>query len=66
MFCCVCHNDLADCTCPDLEERLANINSPHVGLTYCQGYGRYKDLCNCANPDWKMRIGTGTQEVNDG
>lgn len=37
MFCCKCQNDLADCVCPDLAERLEklkNIPQLHIGGDY--------------------------------
>lgn len=31
MWCCKCQNELSECTCPDLKERLENISkSPHL------------------------------------
>lgn len=31
MWCCKCDNDLASCTCPDIEERLNALRgNPHI------------------------------------
>lgn len=37
MYCCKCNNDLADCTCPDLKERLESLKNCeylHIGPGY--------------------------------
>jgi len=53
MFCAKCHNDLSECTCPDLEERLAKLkNSPHFMYKMCRKCGLHYQLCKCEEPDW--------------
>lgn len=33
MYCCQCNNELSECVCPDLKERLDSLaQSPHVHI----------------------------------
>ncbi len=48
MWCSKCQNELRDCECPDIEERLASLaRSPHVALRWCQICNTHADRCNC-------------------
>ena len=51
MFCIKCGHDIASCTCPDIDERLAAIGeSGHVILTFCSGCGAHATRCKCPHP----------------
>ena len=53
MYCMKCGNDLAECTCPDLNERLARVNqSPHVFIQTCKKCGEHHSRCKCEEPDF--------------
>jgi len=53
MFCAKCRNDLADCTCDDIEERLAGLNNaPNFIYKKCRICGKHHDRCKCEKPDW--------------
>jgi len=53
VFCMKCKNDLSQCTCPDLDERLASLNnSPHFIYRKCRKCGKHYDRCKCPIPDW--------------
>lgn len=48
MWCALCHREVRDCVCPDIDERLARLGkSPHLALTYCQSCGRQIERCTC-------------------
>lgn len=53
MFCGICNNDLKDCTCDNLEERLAKLNNT-PGFIYkkCRKCQKHYALCKCEEPDW--------------
>jgi histidinol-phosphate/aromatic aminotransferase/cobyric acid decarboxylase-like protein len=36
MFCCICHNDIPDCICPDIEERLKRIAGGYAAPAIAQ------------------------------
>lgn len=46
MFCIRCQHDVADCTCPDIEERLLAIQT-HVAQAMCTKCGKHVDRCLC-------------------
>lgn len=46
MYCIRCQNDVAYCTCPDIEERLRSIGS-HVVQATCRDCGKHADHCVC-------------------
>jgi hypothetical protein len=49
MFCMKCQQNLEQCTCPDLDERLRNLNRPggHVFIPACPNCGNLKPRCTC-------------------
>lgn len=48
MFCNRCSNDLVRCTCPDIDERLAELRpSPFLALRWCEKCDRHADRCIC-------------------
>jgi len=53
MFCMKCQNDLTDCTCADLNERLASLsNSPNFIYRKCRKCQKHYSQCKCDKPDW--------------
>lgn len=56
-----CQNDLADCTCPDIAERLRKI-SDHGGIVsrWCTVCDRHYSQCKCEHPVWGVRHGGKT------
>ena len=51
MYCIKCNSPLSSCSCPDIEERLAEIGaSGHVILTFCSGCGSHVARCKCPHP----------------
>lgn len=53
MFCCKCNNDLADCTCPDLQERLEKLKeckNLFIGGDYMKRIEKQAD-----NPEKKVQ-----------
>jgi len=53
MFCCKCQNDLSDCICEDLKERLASLNnSPYFIYRKCRKCNLHYSKCKCGEPDW--------------
>ena len=59
MFCGKCQNDLEDCTCPDLAERMAGLGGvgSHVASRWCKACDKHYAACKCDEPDWKLRSG---------
>lgn len=56
MFCTRCQNELIDCECEDIEdrlERLANINS--VVSQWCETCDSHHSRCECDNAEWVIR-----------
>ncbi len=57
MFCTKCQNDLDDCTCPDLAERMRGLSGPG-GFTvarWCGACDQHYAVCRCEVPDWRLR-----------
>ena len=51
MFCVKCNNELAVCTCEDIDERLAGLSDAIV-YRKCLICGRHYARCKCENPVW--------------
>jgi hypothetical protein len=48
MFCVICQNDVGDCTCPDIEERLASLAThPNIAIEFCPTCGAHHARCRC-------------------
>jgi hypothetical protein len=48
-----CKNDLSNCTCDDLEERLSSLkNAPNFIYKMCRNCGKHYARCGCDAPDW--------------
>ena len=52
MWCCKCDNDLGDCTCEDMEERLAGIS--HLAWKRCKTCQKHHARCKCETPVWEI------------
>jgi hypothetical protein len=58
MWCAKCRNDLSDCTCPDIEERLRRAqSSPNLYIPDCPKCGKPRPICKCAEPAARKGIG---------
>lgn len=53
MYCMKCNKHLSQCTCPDLDERLASLNNASNFIyKKCRKCGKHYDRCKCESPDW--------------
>lgn len=53
MFCMICKNDLMDCTCDDLDKRMASLNNdPYFIYKKCRICNKHYKRCKCETPDW--------------
>lgn len=56
MFCAKCQNDLSECTCPDIKERLKKISERNNILTkWCAECDNHYSQCKCKNPSWTIK-----------
>ena len=57
MFCCRCQNDLEDCVCPDLADRMrrASEAGTHVVSRWCGKCDQHYAVCRCEEPTWMLR-----------
>ena len=61
MFCGKCQNDLSECTCPDIDERMASLkNSPYLAFKWCVKCDKHYARCRCAEPEF---IVTGMPKI---
>ena len=55
MWCVKCQKELGDCTCPDINERLASLAaSPHFVYRACLRCGKHYARCKCIEPAWGL------------
>lgn len=53
MWCEICHHDLKDCTCKDLQERLRSVAAGgHFAYKKCAICNMHYSKCKCENPKW--------------
>jgi len=52
MFCAKCQNDLVECKCSDIDERLASIKPKYVIYRACEKCKKHYARCKCKNPIW--------------
>jgi hypothetical protein len=53
MFCVRCRNDLQKCTCPDIDERMADLaGSSHFVYKMCLVCGKHYERCKCSSPQF--------------
>lgn len=58
MWCAKCQNELSECICPDIEERLRSAcEGMNVALTFCKTCGLYYSRCTCGKPDKIIKSG---------
>lgn len=56
MFCMKCQNELFQCTCSDLEERLNSAAADNaLEYRYCTTCGKHYARCKCKNPTWAIK-----------
>jgi len=47
-----------NCTCEDLEERLARLNDiSNLAIRTCKKCDKHYAVCKCKEPDWGVKIG---------
>ncbi len=58
MFCCKCSNDLEDCVCPDLAERMKGLGGAGsaVASRWCSVCDQHYAVCRCEEPNWMLRV----------
>jgi len=57
MVCCRCQNDLSECTCPDLQERLARLtDGGNLAVKWCRACNLSYHKCQCQKPDFVVRF----------
>lgn len=54
MFCGRCNNELEDCLCPDIDERMAKLGAKDGPLVFkaCKTCKKHYARCRCKNPEW--------------
>ena len=58
MWCVTCNNDIADCVCPDISERLAKaFSSPNLAARWCLKCDQHYARCKCETPEWGIKTG---------
>lgn len=58
MFCTICKNELRDCTCPDIEERLRRLQTPdsHVLVPDCPACAKPRAICKCGYMEYHRAV----------
>lgn len=60
MYCCKCQNELFDCTCPDIQERLSAA-AKEIGGSFvyrkCSICNQHYAKCKCQDPKWVLEGG---------
>lgn len=58
MYCMKCNHHVANCTCPDIQERLAGIGGAgtHTAAKFCRKCNQHYARCKCAEPDFFIKI----------
>jgi hypothetical protein len=49
-----CKNDLSDCTCNDLTERLLKVSGDVFVFKMCVKCQKHYAQCKCEVPEWKV------------
>jgi len=52
MFCVKCKNNISQCVCNDIDERLTKLNSSYIIYKMCKICGKHYDRCICEKPDY--------------
>jgi hypothetical protein len=65
MYCAKCQTDVADCTCPGIDESLkAAGKSPYIAMKWCSTCDKHYARCKCENPTFYILTGTNKEEDN--
>jgi len=63
MWCMICNNDLSNCICPDINERLQRAaNSGNVAYHKCIKCNKHYNTCKCDVPE--LVIERGKNNIN--
>ena len=58
MYCKSCQNEVEDCLCKDLNDRMRDASdSEFVMSKWCAKCDSYYTRCYCVEPDWVARTG---------
>jgi len=53
MWCMKCNHNLADCSCPDLQERLQSVTkNANFAYKKCAKCNLHYAKCKCEQPEW--------------
>lgn len=64
MYCTNCNKHVANCTCPDIAERLAALRgASHVATQYCRRCNQHHSRCQCAEPDFVVQVGETLRSI---
>lgn len=56
MYCMKCGHSVGNCTCPDIQERLAAMGQgSHTAARFCKKCNQHYARCQCAEPEWVVR-----------
>jgi hypothetical protein len=56
MFCMRCNVDLAECSCPDIDQRLKDASdSAHQAVKWCMVCDKHYARCRCEEPVFGIR-----------
>ncbi len=57
MWCCKCNKQLHECTCPDIQDRLAKIGQiSNLAIQWCAACDKHHLACRCSHPDWAVKL----------
>lgn len=63
MWCCNCQNDLTECTCSDIKERLRSLKSSNYRvMKWCSVCDNHYSQCKCKTPIWTTNVEMGKKE----
>ena len=58
MWCMKCQNELYECTCNDLKERIDKLsNSGGFAMKWCKKCDNHYAVCKCEKPEWIVKMG---------
>jgi hypothetical protein len=57
MWCGKCNQELSDCTCKDINERLQKAaQGGNFAYRSCTNCGKHYSFCKCEKPEWKFNF----------
>jgi hypothetical protein len=66
VFCIRCQNEVYDCICPDINERLAAIaNHQNFAVLWCADCNKHVDRCDCLDIGQEKLLGIKTGERSE-